>query len=238
MLTCIIVDDQTEAVDLIKDHVIKIPSLSLLLATTEPVEALAFLDKNKPDIIFLDIEMPDITGIAFVENIKNRCGNNMSKFVFTTGYSNYALNGYEQGVVDYLMKPVSFVRFKKCVDRIIDDLNKQIKPSEKPDFFFVDDDGKKIKINFDNIIYIEGAGNYIIIVTPEAKKIIYKSMNAMQDILPCDKFIRVHKSYIVAASRILAIRGNQITLDIKSPEKTIPIGITYRENFLKQLGIN
>ncbi len=238
MFTCIIVDDQTEAVDLIKDHVLKIPTLSLLLSTTDPLEALTFLENNKPDIIFLDIEMPDITGIAFIENVKSRWGNNMPKFVFTTGYSNYALNGYEQGVVDYLLKPVSFIRFKKCVDRIIDDLNKQTKNFEKPDYFFVDDDGKKLKINFDNIIYVEGAGNYIIIVTPESKKIIYKSMNAIQDILPSDRFIRVHKSYIVAANRILAIRGNQITLDIKSPDKVIPIGITYKENVLKKLGIN
>jgi two-component SAPR family response regulator len=113
MYTCIIVDDQTEAVVLIKDHVTKIPSLSLLLATTEPVEALAFLDKNKPDIIFLDIEMPGITGIEFIENNKARWGNNMPKVVFTTGYSNYALSGYEHGVKDYLLKPVSFIRFKK-----------------------------------------------------------------------------------------------------------------------------
>jgi two-component system LytT family response regulator len=238
MYTCIIVDDQTEAVDLIKDHVIKIPLLTLLHATTDPVEALAFLDTSKPDIIFLDIEMPGISGLEFIESNKARWGNNIPKIVFTTGYSNYAINGYEQGVTDYLLKPISFIRFKKCIDRIIDDLDKQNKQPDKPAYFFVDDDGKKVKINFDTIIYIEGAGNYILIITSDAKKIIYKSMNSMEDILPRDKFMRVHKSYIVAANKILAIRGNQITLDFKNPDKVIPIGITYKENVLKKLGIN
>jgi DNA-binding LytR/AlgR family response regulator len=237
MYTCIIVDDQPEAVNLIRDHVLKTSLLSLELATTDPVEALSFLDKNKPDIIFLDIEMPEITGIDFIENAKVRWGNNIPKIVFTTGSINYALSGYEHGVVDYLLKPITFARFRKCVDRIIDGLEKY-KDADKQNFFFVEDDGKKIKINFDDILYIEGAGNYIIIATTHANKIIYKSMNAVQVLLPCDKFIRAHKSFIVAINKILAIRGTQIMMDSKNSEKIIPIGITYKDNVLKQLGIS
>jgi two-component system, LytTR family, response regulator len=238
MYTCIIVDDQPEAVGLIKDHVSKVPQLSVLLMSTDSIEALTFLDKTKPDIIFLDIEMPGMSGIEFIENIKAKWGNNMPKVVFITGNCEYALSGYEYGVVDYLLKPISFVRFKKCIDRIIDDLDKRNTPAERPNFFFVEDNGKKVKINFDDIIYIEGAGNYIIIVTGEIKIVIYRTMNALQELLPDNKFMRVHKSYILAINKVQAIRGNELMISVKNTEMNIPIGVTYKENVMKQLGLN
>jgi two-component system, LytTR family, response regulator len=238
MYTCIIVDDQKEAVDLIRDHVQKISKLSIQLMTTDSIEALTFLDNNKPDIIFLDIEMPDLTGIEFIENIKTKWGNNIPKVVFTTGYSEYALSGYEHGVADYLLKPVTFSRFKMCVDRIIDELNQHNTIPEEKLFFFVEDKGQKVKINFGDIIYIEGAGNYITIVMDESKKMIYKSLSAMHDILPSDKFLRVHKSYIVAISRVHAIKGNNVIVKVKDVTKGIPLGIKYKDNVLKCLGIN
>jgi two-component system LytT family response regulator len=173
MYTCIIIDDQPEAMSLIKDHLLKTPQLSILLMTTDPVEGLSFLDKHKPDIIFLDIEMPEITGVEFVENIKAKWGNKSPKVVFTTGYCDFAITGFEHGVVDYLLKPISFVRFKKCIDRIIEDLDKRAHHPEKPDLFFAEEDGKKVKINFSDIIFIKATGNYIFIHTFEAKKIVY-----------------------------------------------------------------
>jgi len=238
MYTCIIVDDQKEAVDLIKDHVLKIPQLSLQYMTTDPISALAFLDNQKPDIIFLDIEMPGITGIEFIESVNAKWGNYAPKIVFTTGYSDYALSGYEHGAVDYLLKPVSFIRFKKCIDRIIDILDKRKVFFEKPDFFFVEDEGKKIRVKFNDIIYIEGAGNYIVIVTNEAKRIIYKSMNAIQEIVPYDKFMRVHKSYIVAIDKVFAVKTNDLMLNVKDGEKSIPVGITFKNSVMKRLGID
>jgi two-component system, LytTR family, response regulator len=237
MYKCVIVDDQTEALDLIRDHVLKMPQLKLIKMTTDPAEALTFINSNKPDIIFLDIEMPGLSGIEFVDNIKAKWGNDIPKIVFTTGYSKYAMEGYEYGVTDYLLKPISFSRFNKCIDRIIDELNKR-QIYEKLNFFFVEENGRKSKINFENIVYIEGAGNYIIIASSEAKKIVYKSMNAIQEILPGSKFIRVHKSYIVSVDKVKAIRGNQLIINIKENDKHIPIGITYKENVLKQLGVN
>jgi DNA-binding LytR/AlgR family response regulator len=237
MYTCLIVDDQPEAVDLIRDHVIKIPQLTIQLMTTDAIAALAFLDTTKPDIIFLDIEMPGITGIEFIENVKSKWGNNMPKIVFTTGYSDYALTGYEHGVVDYLLKPVSFSRFKKCIDRIIGELDKRTNIMERPNFFFAEDDGKKTRINFDDIVYVEGAGNYIVIVTNEVKTIIYKSMNSLQELLPADKFMRIHKSYILAIDKIQAIKGNEIIIPLKEGTKNIPIGITFKEDVMRRLGI-
>ena len=237
MFNCIIVDDQPESLDLLKDHISKTPQLKLVYMTTEPKEALSYIYENKPDIIFLDIEMPGLSGIEFVEAIKSKWGNDIPKVVFITGYSQYALEGYEHGVTDYLLKPASFSRYSKCISRILDDLNKH-NFSEKPNFFFIEEDNKRVKINCDNIIYIEGAGNYIILFTKESRKIIYKSLNAILEVLPHNKFMRVHKSFIVAIDHIQAIKGNELIIKIKDIDNQIPIGITYKDNVLKQLGIN
>jgi DNA-binding LytR/AlgR family response regulator len=164
-------------------------------------------------------------------------GNNIPKIVLTTGHEEYALSGYEHGVTDYLLKPIMFSRFKQCTDRIIDELDKRNTPAEQPGFFFADNEGGKVRINFDDIVYIEGAGNYIIIVSHENKKTIYKTMNAILEILPYDKFIRVHKSYLVAINQVHAVRGNEIIIKFKDSDKTIPIGIKFKENVLRQLGI-
>ena len=238
MYSCIIVDDQTEAVNLIRDHVLKIPQLSIQLMTTDSIAALAFLDKSKPDIIFLDIEMPGITGIEFIRNIKAKWGNDIPKIVLTTGYTDYAVSGYEHGVADYLLKPITFSRFKMCTDRILSDLDMRSANTEKPTFFFAEDEGKKIKINFDDIVLIKGEGNYVDIFYAENKKLVYKSLTAMQELLPCDKFIRIHKSYIVAISKIQSLVSNEIIVKWKDKEFNVPVGSTFKDNVLKQLGIS
>jgi two-component system, LytTR family, response regulator len=238
MYTCIIIDDQQAAVDLIKDHVLKIPMLSIQLMTTDAIAALAFLDSNKPDIIFLDIEMPGITGIEFIVNLKSRWGNNLPKLVFTTGYTQYALEGYEHGVADYLLKPITFSRFKQCTDRIIDDIDKHNVGSVTQNFFFADEKGIKTKINYDDVVYVEAAGNYIIIAFFDNNKILYKSMGSIQELLPADKFVRIHKSYIVSINKIQAVKGSEVIVKMKDGDKFLPIGITNKENVLKLLGIN
>jgi two-component system, LytTR family, response regulator len=237
MYTCIIVDDQPEAVELIKDHIGNTPALSLKLATTDPMEAMAFLDKEQVDIIFLDVQMPGLTGIEILENLAAKLGHQMPKIVFTTGYNDYALPGYEYGVADYLLKPVSYSRFRKAADRIFHDLDSHRGQTVRDDFVFADVDGKKMKLNFCDIIYIEGARNYIIVGGVKQRIITYKSMNAMQEILPAGHFMRVHKSYIVAIDKIQALRGNEICVQWKDEGKYIPIGITYKEKVLKQLKI-
>lgn len=239
MYTCIIVDDQQEAVNLIKDHVVKTPVLSLKLATTNPVEALGFLDEMKVDIIFLDVEMPDITGLDFLESLEARWGNDMPKVIMTTGFSDYALNGFEYGVEDYLMKPISYKRFKKAIDRVVDNLNRQKEPvTETNDtFFFADIDGKKVKLEYKDIFYIEGARNYVVLKMEPNNRIIYKSMTQMMDILPSKKFIRIHKSYIISIDKIKAIRGNEILTNLKGESIYIPIGITYKKDVMRVLNI-
>jgi two-component system LytT family response regulator len=237
MYNCIIVDDQAEALDLIYDHVSKVPSLNVDLMTTDSIEALAFIDKKKPDLVFLDIEMPGLSGIEFIESIKDKWGNDIPKVVFTTGHSDYALSGYEHGIADYLLKPITFCRFKQCIDRIIDELAKREPITINQDYFFIEDSGKKVKFNFENIVYIEAAGNYITICLNGSKKTIYKSMTGIQDILPGNKFSRIHKSYIVALEKVQVVKGNEIVVQINNNERTLPIGVTYKENLMKQLGI-
>src|ERR1035437_5735169 len=229
MYTCIIVDDLQQAVDTLKDYVSKILQLSVLLTATDSIEALTFLDNNKPDIIFLDVEMPGIDGIEFTRNIKEKWGNNMPKIVFTTGRTDCALSGYEHGVADYLLKPIMFSRFKQCTDRIIDELDKHNVPAEKSSFFFADNEGEKVRIDIDDIVYIEAAGNYITIATNNSYKTIYKSMNAMQEFLPRDKFVRIHKSYLVAITKIRIVKRNEIAIEINNSEKSIPLGLKYKE---------
>jgi two-component system, LytTR family, response regulator len=237
MYSCIIVDDQTEAVELIQDHVSKISRLKIMLMTTDSFEALAFLERNKPDIIFLDIEMPGITGIELSRTMKAKCGNKIPRIVFTTGHSNYALEGYEHGVADYLLKPVTFTRFKQCTDRIIDQLDNVGRQKNPYPFLFIEEGGEKVKLEFDDIVYIKGEGNYLTITMVEGRKTIYRSLNSMMETLPESKFFRVHKSYIAAIHKVKSVRGGELVVPLKSGERFIPIGVTYRENVYKLLGI-
>ncbi len=238
MYTCIVVDDQTEAVELLVDHISKTPQLSLRKATTDPIDALAFLDKERVDIILLDVQMSGLSGLELIENLKAKWGNNMPKIVFTTGYNEYAISGYENGVADYLLKPIVYSRFRKAIDRIIHDFELYRGQPVSNDFIFAETNGKKLKINFSDIAYVEGARNYIIIATEKQKIITYKSMNSLQNLLPREQFMRVHKSYIVAVSKIQAVRGHDIFVRYKDDNKSIPIGVTFRENVLRQLNLN
>lgn len=236
--TCYIIDDQLESVNLIKDHVEQTPQLEVKLATTNAIEALNALDSDKPDIIFLDIEMPEISGIDFIDNIYSKWGNNMPKVVFATGYNEYAIQGFEYGAVDYILKPVTFSRFKKSIDRILCDLERSNTIEPSLDYFFADIEGKKVRINFDDIIYVEGARNYIIIAMSEKKTIIYKSMRSMLEILPDKDFIRIHKSYIGSIHKVHSIFGNNLVFNVGNKEIKIPIGVTFKSEVLSRLQIS
>ena len=236
-LSCIVIDDQPEAIALLKDHVQATPQLVLKATTTNPVEALAYLDAEKVDLIFVDIHMPEMSGLEFVESLREKWGVSMPKIIFTTGYDQYALSGFEHGVSDYLLKPISYKRFKTAIDRILNDRSHPAPASPQHEFFFADVDGKKVKIGFEEIIYVEGARNYVFIVTPSKKMITYKSMTALMGILPEEKFVRLHKSFIASVEKITAVRGNEVGVTLNGEEKYIPIGATYKSDVFKKLGI-
>ncbi len=238
MISCIIIDDQIEAVEIIESHVKNKSELTLVKTFTNPLEALSFVEKNNIDLVFIDVQMPHLNGLDFIESLRAKKGSDIPKFVLTTGYDEYALSGFEQGAVDYLLKPVGFKRFNIAIDRIIANFPKteKIEPL-KIDFFFADANGQKIKIQYADIAYILADSNYITVYGKNLKAMIYKNLTSIKNVLKSDNFIRVHKSYIVSIKHINAIKGNELILNNDVANIAIPIGATYKENLLSVLKI-
>jgi len=234
MVRCIAVDDEPLALDIIADYVAKVPELSLVASTTNAIEALATVQNGEVDLIFLDVQMPELTGIQFLKIINGKCD-----VILTTAYPQYALDGYELNVVDYLLKPIAFDRFYRSVQKVL--ANKaprshqpapQAKQSETVDFIFVKTEHKIQRVDLDDILYIEGLKDYISIYTPSERIVTLQNMKKMEDILPANRFVRVHRSYIVALDKIVSIERGRIFIE----DKTIPVGDTYRDAFYKYIG--
>lgn len=229
MVTCIIVDDEQHAIDVIAYHVNQTPSLKLLHTCNNPVEALEYLNSNEVQLLFVDIQMPGITGIDLIKTI----GHKNTKVILCTAYSEYALEGYDLNVVDYLLKPVSFPRFIKAVQKAIglieNEAAKSAVKKEENNFFFVktEQKGKLLKISFDEIDYIESRRNYVAIYKNQKHTMVLSTMKDMMAKLPPDKFLRIHKSFIVAVEKINGTQGNNVNLaDYKIP---FPVGDNFKE---------
>ena len=229
MITCIIVDDSAESIKVLATYVEKTPFLHLLATFTEPLAALSFLQESPVDLVFSDIEMPDLTGIEFLKIVGHR-----SRFILSTGYAEYALEGYEHSVVDYLMKPVSFDRFLKAVQKVFNPLPTSPRVDDQEDFILVrtETKSKMRKVATRDIYCVEGLKNYVSIYTHNDRIVALLNMKDLERKLPATQFMRVHKSYVVAVNRINTIEGNQIILEAASFYKNaIPLGATYREAF-------
>ena len=239
ILKCIAVDDEPLALDIIADYVSKIPFLELVMRTENPIEAMQLVQEGNIDIVFLDIQMPELTGIQFL-----KIAGNKANYILTTAYSQYALESYDLNVSDYLLKPIAFDRFYKAVEKVRNQNQKQaLAPSApaaevvvapptntaKQDFIFVKTEHKIQKIQLDNILYIEGLKDYISIFTKTERVITLQNMKKMEETLPKGSFIRVHKSYIIAVDKIESIERSRIAI----AGKTIPVGDTYREAFFR-----
>ncbi|MXV17540.1 LytR/AlgR family response regulator transcription factor [Hufsiella ginkgonis] len=233
MIRCIVVDDEPLALDILTDYIEKVPFLQLVNATTSAFEALAQVQKGEADLVFLDVQMPELTGIQFLKIINGKCG-----VILTTAYPQYALESYELDVVDYLLKPIAFDRFYKAVQKV---QAQALQPAAAPavpapvpvpnshDFIFVKTEHKIQKIYLDDILYIEGLKDYISIFTAAERVITLQNMKKMEEVLPSHRFIRVHKSYIVSLDKIDSIERSRIQIC----DKIIPIGDTYRDYFFK-----
>jgi two-component system LytT family response regulator len=239
MVKCIVIDDQKDAIELLSDHIKNRKELTLLETFTNPVKALTFLETNTADLIFIDVQMPHMNGLEFIETLRQKHGNNIPNFILTTGFSEFALPGFEQGVADYLLKPIGIKRFKIAMDRFFSrKLQTSAPESQKNDYFFADVNNKKQKINFKDIAYVESAGNYVnVLGDNNLKATVYTSMNAMQEMLPTDNFMRVHKSYIISINHIHAIKGSELTMKRGEIAFNVPVGITYKSTTLKRLKI-
>lgn len=241
MIRCLIVDDEPLALHILEDYIAKVPFLHLVKATTNPIEALTMVQEGNIDLVFLDVQMPELTGIQFL-----KIANGKTKVILTTAYSQYALEGYELDVVDYLLKPIAFDRFFKAaqkaqgviqpaiVPQAMEQQVQQIQPQQPQqdfmnDFIFVKSEYKIQKVYLHQILYIEGLKDYISIFTPTERIITLQNMKKMEETLPDRYFMRVHKSYIVALNKIDSIERSRIFIG----DKVIPVGDTYRDQFFK-----
>lgn len=234
MIRCLVVDDEPLALHILEDYISKIPFLQLIKSTSNPIEALTLVQQGDADLVFLDVQMPELTGIQFL-----RIANGKAKVILTTAYPQYALEGYDLDVIDYLLKPIAFDRFFKSVQKaqaILQPAAAKPLPAEPvqqhdflSDFIFVKTEHKIQKVYLNNILFIEGLKDYISIFTPAERIITLQNMKKMEDALPEKHFIRVHKSYIVSINKIDSIERSRITIG----DKIIPVGDTYREEFFK-----
>lgn len=221
-IKCIIVDDEPLALSLLEHYVEKIPFLELVFSTENPILALEYLQKNDSDLIFLDIQMPELTGINFMKIVGAD-----QKYILTTAYSEYALEGYEHNVVDYLLKPVSFDRFQKSVLKAQERFSF---PHEENTHFFVKSSGQRHRIGFQEILYIESIKDYVNIRTENDEFIVLDTLKSMENQLPAT-FVRIHKSFIVNLDKVKSIGAKKVIL----PEYEIPIGESYRAALLDRL---
>jgi two-component system LytT family response regulator len=231
-MRCVIIDDEPYALDLIKDYTQRTPFLELVNSFSNPFKALDFLNRESVDLIFLDINMPELSGIQLLRTLQSP-----PKVIFTTAYPEFAAESYEYNAVDYLVKPIKYERFLKAVNKASSllhssnssNIHQIIQPSEqKDDSLFVKSGTQLVKIYPDEILYVEAAGNYMCFITKDKRVLSLLTMKEVLDILPTDSFIRIHKSYIISLKHIDAIERHDVVIK----GKQIPIGITYREHFM------
>jgi two-component system LytT family response regulator len=232
MIRCLIIDDEPLAIDILSDYISKVSQLTLIKSFENPLDALNLLNEGNIDLIFLDVQMPQLSGIQFLKIAQDKC-----KVILTTAYPEYALDGFNLDVVDYLLKPIAFERFYKAVQKIIQTPTSPLannfvsQPVINNNFIFVKTEHKIQKVNIDEICFIEGLKDYISIYTPKERIITLQNMKKMEEILPAYNFMRVHKSYIVAINKIDSIERGRILI----ADKIIPIGDTYRDSFFEQI---
>jgi len=222
---CIIVEDEPLAQNILKKYIADHPSLELVATCTDALEAQLILNKQAIHLIFLDINLPKLSGINFIKSLLQS-----PLIIFTTAYPEFAVEGFELNAVDYLLKPFSFERFLKAVNKVIEKLNNSSLPKKEEidAFIFFKSDKKIHKVDLESIHYIEAVGDYMKVITDSGQLLINETMKNLQEELPARSFIRVHKSFIISRNRIKFIEGNYIQVENKS----IPIGATYRNDVL------
>lgn len=232
-INCLIVEDEPLARNLMTAYIEKIPYLNLLQACSNPLEAIDFLRENHVDLLFLDVQMPEITGITLLKILQKK-----PLVILTTAYSEYALEGYEHDVMDYLLKPITFERFLKAVEKahvrlsntqnitVIQEKLINTTDNVQP-FIFVKDGTKLVKIKLSDILYVEGLKDYVTIHTRTQKVVTLQRLKILEEELPENKFIRIHNSYIVAFEAIDAIEKEKVQIG----SVFIPISDTYRKSF-------
>ncbi len=230
MIKTIIVDDEPLALKVLENYIDQLPEVELVAKCENAIEANNVLQNEDVALICLDIKMPQISGIDFLKSLKNP-----PMVIFTTAFPNYALESYNLDVVDYLLKPISFDRFMKAINKVSERMNHDHDFSEADDYFYVKADKKLMKVKYDDIIYIEGLKDYVILRNVNSRVITLQTMKSLEEKLPSKMFKRVHRSYIVNVEKINSIMGNMIEVMDKGKEKLIPIGKNYKDELMKTI---
>jgi two-component system LytT family response regulator len=232
MINCLIIDDEPFARELLEGYVAKMPSLNLVASCEHVFEALEVLQRERIDLLFSDINMPQVNGIEFLRSLPNP-----PYVIFVTASPHYALEGFELDALDYVVKPVSFPRFLKAVNKAVSLVSSQptAVAAPAPQFLFVKEGNSLQRVLFDEIYYVEGLRDYIRIVLRNRFVVTYLRMSRIEDQLPANRFIRIQKSYIVRLDAIRAITGNEVEL-YDLPEK-LPIGKQHKEALLTHFGL-
>jgi len=223
-LKCLIVDDEVLAQDVIEKYITTIPTLKLVGKCDNAVEAISYLHKNPVDLLFLDLNMPELSGLEMLKTLTNS-----PKVILTTAYSEYALESYEYGVVDYLLKPIKLERFIMAVNKVVEQVNISMESEEIPaelktQSIFIKEDQVTYQVNMGDILFVEAYGNYLKIHTSNRIYVVRDTMHDMVNKLPEELFQRVHKSYIVSLPKITSISGNRIFID----KVELPVGEMYK----------
>jgi two-component system, LytTR family, response regulator len=231
-MKCVAVDDEPLALALLQDNIRQVPNLELIASCSTAMEALAVLNKQEVDLIFLDIQMPGLTGLQLLQSLPVR-----PMVILITAYEKYALEGFNLDVIDYLVKPVPFERFLKACNKAIDFFrlknNPQTEAAAWPEYFFVHAEYGLVKIVFSDIRLIEGLKDYVKIHLGETKPLVIRmSMKSIEEKLPPGKFFRIHKSYIIAISQITTIRRNSVFLG----DLELPLGDLYKDDLMREIG--
>lgn len=233
MINTIIVDDEPLAIEILESFVERVPNLNLVAKCGNAFEANEILKDNDIDLMLLDIQMPQLNGVEFLKSLRNP-----PLVIFTTAFPNFAVEGFELDAADYLLKPISMDRFMKAINKVEDRIDQRKgghDDEEEIDYFFVKADKKLVKINFDDIVYIEGLKDYVMIKKSATRIITLQTMKSLEAKLRDHNFKRIHRSFIVNLDKILALDGNTVEVMEKGAIKRLPIGKNYRDELLTMI---
>jgi len=229
ILNCLIVDDEPAARKLLQEYIEEIDFLNLVGTAENPLKAAGLLNSQPVDLVFLDINMPKMNGMEFL-----RSSVNLPMVIMTTAYGQYALDGFEMAVVDYLVKPFSLERFLKAAQKAFDLNQLKLKgetPATEPDYFYVKSNGRIERVNYNDLLYIEAMSNYVTLYTTTTKLVVYLTIKGILEQLPAEKFIQVHKSAIINLDKINAIEGNMLHIG----DAKITVGLNFHDEAMKKI---
>jgi len=234
-MNCIIVDDDKLSIKIIEEFVERTEGLSLLGSFSSAVEAVNMLNSSISEpvhLIFLDIEMPEMSGIEFLKAL-----NVIPQVIIYSSQEKYALESYEYDVTDYLLKPVQYGRFIKAVNRVRERFDKKENPVKQSTEIFIKNNSSLVRVKFDDILWIEALENYVVLNTFKEKYTIHFTMKSIADKMPADRFMRIHRSFIVNFSKIKVIEDNSVVIKTETGNKVIPIGKSYRDKLMDDINL-